>query len=145
MFSVRIREVMRKRKLLTARPETTVAAAARRMARRGVGAVLVVEDGRLAGIFTERDAVYRVIAEGLDPGTTTLAQVMTASPETASPDDTFGHALLVMQERGFRHMPVVVEGAPVGIVSARNALDPDLEEFTFESERRRHLGKSRPA
>jgi CBS domain-containing protein len=130
---------MRKKKLLTAPPGTTVAAAARRMEKRGVGAVLIVEGERLVGIFTERDAVYRVLARGLDAGVTKLADVMTASPMTASPDETFGRALHVMQEQGFRHMPVVEAGVPVGIVSARNALDPDLEEFVSESQRRIHL------
>ena len=141
MFSIRVREVMKKEKFLTVPPHTSVAAAARRMEKRGVGAVLIVTDGRLQGIFTERDAVYRVLAKGLDPFTTTLVRVMTRSPECISPDEMFGRALVVMQERGFRHMPVVVDGAPVGIVSARSALDPELEEFTSESQRRLHLGR----
>ncbi|TAK45782.1 MAG: CBS domain-containing protein, partial [Betaproteobacteria bacterium] len=55
------------------------------------------------------------------------------------PDELFGHALLVMHENGFRHMPIVENGEPVGIVSSRKALDPDLEEFISESQRRKHL------
>jgi CBS domain-containing protein len=139
MFSQRIRHVMDRRKLLKAPPETTVSAAAKLMAKKNVGAVIVVEEERLSGIFTERDAVCRVIAKGLDPKTTRLADVMTASPKTASPDDTFGRALLIMHENGFRHMPVVENGVPIGMISARSALDPDMEEFVSEAQRRLSL------
>jgi CBS domain-containing protein len=91
---------------------------------------------RLIGIFTERDAVHRVLAKGLDPAVTRLADVMTTTLLTVAPNETFGYALLVMYENGFRHVPVVVDGKPVGIISARDALDPDLEEFASETSRR---------
>jgi CBS domain-containing protein len=64
---------------------------------------------------------------------------MTLEPKTLDPDKSYGHALLLMQENGFRHVPVVVAGKPIGIVSSRNALDPELEEFTSEERRREHL------
>ena len=139
MFSQRIRSVMEQKKLVTAAPETTVAEAAKLMAKRNVGAVMVVEDERLIGIFTERDAVFRVIAKGRDTKNTTLADVMTDAPRTVDPDKTFGYALLMMHENGFRHLPVIENGKPIGIVSARNALDPDLEEFVAEAQRRKHI------
>jgi CBS domain-containing protein len=139
MFSMRVRDVMEKKKLLTAPPDTTVAAAARMMAKKNVGAVLVVEGTRLVGIFTERDAVHRVLAKGLEPKATRLAEVMTASPITAAPTETFGRALHVMHEHSFRHMPVVDNGALVGIVSARSAMDPEMEEFVSEAQRRLHV------
>ena len=104
-----------------------------------VGALLVVEKGVLIGIFTERDAVFRVMADGLDPDSTLLRDVMTPDPTTVAPDETFGYALLLMHENGFRHVPVVENGRPVGVVSARHALDPDLEEFTAEAERRKAI------
>jgi CBS domain-containing protein len=116
-----------------------VSVAAALMLEGKVGAVLVVEDGRLAGIFTERDAVYRVMAAGRDPLTTLLKDVMTPDPLTVAPEETFGYALLLMHEKGFRHAPVVVDGRPIGVVSARHALDPDLEEFAAEAERRKHI------
>jgi CBS domain-containing protein len=100
---------------------------------------MVVEMDRLIGIFTERDAVFRVIATGRDARTTRLADVMTKSPQTVNSDKPFGYALLMMVENGFRHVPVIENGKPVGIVSARNALDPDLEEFECEANRRRHI------
>jgi CBS domain-containing protein len=138
MFDLPVGSVMDDKKVLIAPPEMSVIDAAALMAKQNVGAVMVVEKESLVGIFTERDAVFRVIAKGCDVRTTLLREVMTVSPFTVDPDTAFGVALLVMHERGFRHVPVVSEGKPVGIVSARNALDPDLEEFTFETNRRKH-------
>jgi CBS domain-containing protein len=139
MLSLPIGSLIEPRRLVVASPDTTVRVAAALMEEGRVGAVLVVEDGRLAGIFTERDAVYRVMAAGRDPLTTLLKDVMTPDPLTVAPEETFGYALLLMHEKGFRHAPVVVDGRPIGVVSARHALDPDLEEFAAEAERRRHI------
>ncbi len=136
MYDQPIRHVMTKTPFLTAPPTTTVAEAARLMAERQVGHVLVVEGDHLIGIFTERDAVYRVMARGLDLTTTTLAGVMTPSPRTVSPEQPFGVAMAMMHKYGFRRVPVVVDGRPVGLVAARNALDPDLEDFVPEARRR---------
>jgi CBS domain-containing protein len=139
MLQLPIRSVIEPRKLVVARPEASVCEAARLMRKNKVGAVLVVTDGRLVGIFTERDAVYRVMAAGRDPRGTRLAEVMTPDPKTVAPDESFGYALLLMHENGFRHAPVVEGGRPVGVVSARNALDPELEEFAVEAERRKYI------
>ena len=139
MFSQRIRSVMERKKLLMAAPGTTVSEAAKLMAKKNVGAVMVVENEMLVGIFTERDAVFRVIAKGRDTQTTRLSDVMTTEPQTLDPDKTFGFALLMMHENGFRHVPVIENGKPIGIVSSRNALDPDLEEFVAEAQRRKHI------
>ncbi len=139
MLDEPIRNLMDGKKLLVATPDTFVHTAAMRMTRRKVSAVVIVKDKRLVGIFTERDAVSRVIAKGRDPRATPLAKVMTRNPETVEPDETLGYALLKMHERGFRHLPVVENGEPIGIVSAPKALDPDLEEFEAEAQRRRHI------
>jgi CBS domain-containing protein len=139
MLSEPVANLLEPRKLVVAGPRTSVSEAVRLMKDNGVGAVLVLQDGRLVGIFTERDAVYRVMAPGRDPTATTLGEVMTRDPKTVAPDETFGYALLLMHEHGFRHAPVVRDGRPVGVVSARLALDPELEEFTAEAERRRHI------
>ena len=136
MLSQRVKTVMEKKLILTAPPETTVAKAAKLMKRRKVGAVLVIENQNLVGIFTERDALFRVIAGGLDPQDTTLADVMTSEPKVISPDKSFGYALLLMHDNGFRHLPVLENGVIVGMLSARNAMDPSLEEFVSESQRR---------
>lgn len=139
MFSQRIRQVMQGDELLVVEPQTTVTDAARQMAERGVSAVVVVAGEQVVGIFTERDAVFRVIARDRDPRATSIEQVMTSQPLTLHPDKSFGHALSLMHERGIRHVPVVENGHPVGIVSARDALDPDLEEFVVEARRRDSL------
>jgi signal-transduction protein with cAMP-binding, CBS, and nucleotidyltransferase domain len=139
MFSQRVKHVMEKKKLLTAPPETTVSKAAKLMASKNVGAVMVVDHERLVGIFTERDAVFRVMAKGLDAVTTKISEVMTSEPQTVDQNKTFGFALLMMHDNGFRHVPVVEDGKPIGIVSSRNALDPDLEEFVSEAQRRKHI------
>ena len=139
MFDLPIRSVMERKRILVAEPETSVSEAAKLMARKKVSAVMVVEKGRLIGIFTERDAVYRVIAKMRDAGTTRLAEVMTPAPKTVTPDESFGYAMLMMHEHGFRHAPVVERGRPVGIVSARMALDPEVEDFVAEAQRRKHI------
>jgi CBS domain-containing protein len=64
---------------------------------------------------------------------------MTADPKTVAPDESFGYALLLMHQHGFRHAPVIEDGHPIGVISARHALDPDLEEFVAEAERRKHI------
>ena len=139
MFDLPIKDLMEQRKFLTAPPATSVRDAARLMAAANAGAVMVVDSERLVGIFTERDVVFRVIAEGRDAGVTRLSDVMTPAPKTLGPDKSYGHALLLMQENGFRHVPVLENGRPIGIVSSRNAMDPDLEEFVWEERRREHL------
>lgn len=139
MYGQRIRQVMERERMLTAPPQTTVSEAARLMADRGVSAVLVLAGEKLAGIFTERDAVFRVIAPGRDAQTTTLSEVMTADPITIAPDKTFGQALTLMHERRIRHVPVLENGHPVGVVTARDALDPDMEEFVCEANRRQSM------
>jgi len=137
-----VRSMITKQKILIATAEITVAEAARLMKKNSVGAVMVVKDnGRLAGIFTERDAVFRVLAEGRDPKTTRLSDVMTPQPQTIAPEKPFGHALLMMYESGFRHVPVVEDGKPVGMVSARDALGPELQEFESELQRRTRIGE----
>ena len=137
-----IRSIIAKQKILTATAEITVAEAARLMKKKSVASVMIVKhNGCLTGIFTERDAVFRVLAEGRDPKTTRLAEVMTPQPQTIAPEKPFGHALLMMYESGFRHVPVVEDGKPVGMVSARDALGPELQEFESELQRRTRIGE----
>jgi len=143
MFDTPVRNVMQRQKLLKAPPETRVSEAAKLMAAKNAGAVMVVEDERLVGIFTERDVVFRVVARGLDAQATRLADVMTRAPHTVEPDKPFGYALLLMQEKGFRHLPVIEDGKPIGIVSSRSAMDPELEEFVSEAHRRTHFREKR--
>jgi CBS domain-containing protein len=110
-------EVVRDQKPLTLGPEATVAAACAAMHARKVGAVLVADpDRRLLGIFTGRDAV-RLLAEGLDAKATRLDAVMTGNPSTLGPRATAMDALLLLNDAGFRHVPIVEDGRIVGIAS----------------------------
>jgi CBS domain-containing protein len=136
-----IRTIIERQAPVTANPEMTVAAASRLMRTKRIGALLVVDNGRLAGIFTERDALFRVIAEGRAPEKTRLAEVMTHNPRTIAPDRPFGHALHLMHEGEFRHVPVVENGRPLGMVSARDALGPDLAQFASDLDHRAHIGE----
>ncbi len=136
-----VREIIAQRTLVTATEKTTVAAAARLMKKHHVGAVMVVDGTQLVGIFTERDAVFRVLAEGRNPTTTQLSAVMTAKPRTVDADKAVGHALMMMYDGGFRHVPVVADGKPLGMISARDALGPELRRFESDLEQREHIGE----
>ena len=111
-------DMVRHQSPLTLPSTATVKEACRKMAERRVGAVLVTKDRTLVGIFTGRDAVARVLAEGRDAKTTTLGQVMTKNPMTAGPGCSAIECLRLMQDCGFRHVPIVTQdGALVGVVS----------------------------
>jgi CBS domain-containing protein len=77
----------------------------------------------LIGIFTERDAIRRVLAEGRDPATTTLSDVMTDNPDTVTPQDTAAEVIRLMQAAQYRHLPIVDDGKAVGMISRGKFLD----------------------
>jgi CBS domain-containing protein len=111
-------DLVRNQDPLVLRPTDTVLDAARRMRERNVGAVLVIEqDRRLVGIFTGRDAVNRVLAEGKSASDTALAEVMTRDPECLTPGHSSIDALRLMQDARCRHLPIIQDGCVVGIVS----------------------------
>ncbi len=134
-----VRSVVANQTPLLASRTTSVLEAANQMKAQGKGALLVVEGTKLIGIFTERDALFRVIAAGRDPATTILADVMTPQPQTIHPDEPFLHAMRIMHHGGFRHLPVAEHGRPLGMVSARDALDDDLYELSVNLEQREHM------
>ena len=136
-----IRMIIEGQQVLTAPSSITVSEAARLMKQRHVGAMMVVEEGRLVGVFTERDALFRVVAEGRDSNRTSLTEVMTPNPRTIQPDASFHQALEMMHEGKFRHVPVVEDGRPVGMVSARDALGPELEAFVYELLRQEQIAE----
>jgi CBS domain-containing protein len=115
-------------------PSATVKEACRRMRARRVGAVLVAEaDRRLLGIFTGRDAVHRVLAEGKSAARTKLATVMTADPTTMPPGKTAIEALRLMEDGRYRHVPVVEAGTVVGIVSRFDFSGLELDRLDEET------------
>lgn len=118
----------------------TVREACGEMARHNVGSVLVTDQaGGLAGIFTGRDAVGRVLAKGRDGAKTTLSEVMTPNPETMSPDQTALEALRLMWDGGFRHVPMVRAGKIVGVVSRGDFKGIEHEHHQRERELWEHL------
>jgi CBS domain-containing protein len=114
--------------LLTVETTVSVVEVAQRMVERNVGAVLVVDDGRLAGIMTERD-LMRAVARGLRDDTV-VADCMTSDPETIAPDDTTEQAAVLMIHGGFRHLPVVDDDDLVGVLSIRDLVPLVLEDST---------------
>ena len=131
-----LRTLIAGQKPLTVASTALVPEAARVMRDRNVGAVMVVDERRLVGIFTERDALFGVVAAGRDPASTPVAAVMTRSPLTIHPDKPFVEALRMMLEGHFRHVPVVENGAVLGMVSMRDALDSEVREARQELEQR---------
>jgi len=106
--------------VVTFSPDVTVREVVEAMAKRRFGAVPVVENDRLVGIFSERDVLVRVVAAHKDPDTTRLGEVMTANPDTVKSSDAVLHALDLMNQHGYRHLPVVDDGRLIGLVSIRD-------------------------
>jgi CBS domain-containing protein len=127
--------LIRNQVVLTSPPQETVRVACQRMRERYVGSVVVTDErNHLVGIFTERDAICRVLAEGRDAERTTLAKVMTTEVATVSPQATALEALRVMQDGGFRHVPVVASGRVVGIVSYTDFRGQEHARLEHETE-----------
>jgi CBS domain-containing protein len=114
------------RHLLTASPDELLAEAARRMAARGVGAVLVLDGESLTGILTERD-LLKAVAAGLKEDAR-VAEWMTKHPETIDASDSTEHAAALMIHGGFRHLPVLDGGKVAGILSIRDLMRVALED-----------------
>jgi CBS domain-containing protein len=119
---------MPRRLLISLGPAATVHEAACVMTRANCGSVLVIDSGStLLGIVTERDLMTRVLAKALDPANTPLSAVMTPHPQCIKPDTKVADAVLIMIERGFRHLPVVGDGGHIlGVFSVRDALPREI-------------------
>ena len=115
-----------KRNVVYLPSSTNVSEASKVMATKHIGAVLVMDDGQLEGIFTERDAVIRVLAERRDPEATQLSEVMTRDPITIAPQSPATDALRLMSEVGFRHIPIAEGGEVYGVISIRDFVGVEL-------------------
>ena len=122
-----LRELCR-RPVFFVRAEQSVLEVARYMSERDVGAVAVLENDRLSGIFSERDLLMRVIARGLDPAATPLSRVMTPNPVVVDISEPIDNCLRLMKQANCRHLPVVAEGRLAGMVSVRDLLQVDIAE-----------------
>lgn len=132
-----LRDIVKDRKLYSIDVSRTVLEAARFMMEHNVGALPVLRDGQLAGIVSERDIMNRVVAVGRTPGTTAIAEVMTANPRAVDAEESIEECLFIMREFGFRHLPIV-EGASKqlkGMVSLRDILMRQAAEMERQSRR----------
>ena len=115
-----IPDVVRDQRIVHLKGDARLRQAARVMRKHNVGSVLIMEKKRLEGILTVADMTYRVVAEGRDPDNTRLNEVMTPAPNTVGPDCAAIEALRLMQDGGYRHLPVVDRGGVLGVVSRRD-------------------------
>ncbi|MBS0521608.1 MAG: CBS domain-containing protein [Proteobacteria bacterium] len=136
----KLSDVILEQRPLVMNATAPVIEAARRMRERGAGSVVVVDEaGKLCGIFTGRDAVARVVAEGRDAKTTPIAAVMTRNPATLSPDESAVDALRLMWDGGFRHLPLVRDGKILGVVSRGDFKGLELDRHDEERELWEHM------
>ena len=136
-----VREMIERDRLVSAGPGTTVRAAAEVMAEGRCGSVLVVEHGRLLGIFTERDLLSRVAAAGRDLGRTRLSEVMTKDPDTIGADEPVVAAIRKMDEFSYRYLPVLDGGRVIGVISTRHLPFGEVVAMAPELERRHRLAE----
>lgn len=130
----RMSDIVRNQNPLTLPPVATVRQACECMRERKVGAVLVVDQDRhLLGIFTGRDAIGRVLAEGKDSETTRLADVMTPNPRAVPPEHSAVDALRLMHDLGCRHVPIVEKDRVVGVVSRADFRGLEVDRLDEET------------
>lgn len=122
-----LREIMRPGFIFGVQGDTSVADAARTMTANNVGIVVVFAGERLAGVFSERDIVRRVVDRGLDPAATPVADVMTTDLVVAQADDDYRSAMRLMDEHNIRHLPVVSGDHLLSMLSIRDLMRVDLE------------------
>jgi CBS domain-containing protein len=117
-----IYDLVKDRRVCSIEAESTVLEAARFMLEQRIGALPVLRNGELVGIFSERDIMNRVVAVGRMPGMTKVAEVMTANPKAVDVKESIENCLYLMREFGFRHLPIVEGKELKGLVSSRDIL-----------------------
>jgi signal-transduction protein with cAMP-binding, CBS, and nucleotidyltransferase domain len=132
----RISQILSDRELYSVEPEQTVLEVTIKMAALNVGAILVLQDGQLRGIFSERDLLKRVLADGHDPRSVRVSEVMTRSPATVDESAAEEDAMEIMHQHDCRHLPVLRSGEVVQLVSMRDLMYFDLAR---KAEEIRHM------
>jgi CBS domain-containing protein len=130
-----LRDLLKDRRVYSIEGGRTVLEAARFMMEHNIGAVPVLRDGELVGIFSERDIMNRVVAAGRQPAHTAVSEVMTPNPRAVNLDETIEECLFIMEEFGFRHLPIVEGKQLKGLVSLRDVVMRHASEL--ERQRRR--------
>jgi len=121
-------DLLRNQVTVSAEAHQTVLEVARMMVEHNIGAVPVLQDGQLTGIFSERDLMIRVVVGGYDPARTLVGQVMTDDPLTVAPNDPLETCMTLMRRHGFRHLPVCAGRELKGVISLRDILLHNLDE-----------------
>ena len=129
-----IRNLLTNRTIHYVEPHQSVLEAARYMVECNVGAAPVLEGSKLAGVFSERDIMSKVVIRGLDPRTTRISEVMSVTLHTVAPEAHCGEAMLMMQTHGIRHLPVCEGPTLVGFLSLRDLMRHTLDEKSGEAE-----------
>ena len=128
----RISDVIPKGKLYSIDADQTVFEATQLMADHSIGALPVLRDGELAGVFSERDVMTRVVAKGRSPGMTKISEVMTPNPRRVSTDESIENCLFLMCELGIRHLLVCEGQTLMGIISLRDLMFRELQSKKAE-------------
>ena len=123
-----ISDLLKNQVMISAESHQTVLEVASLMVQHNIGAVPVLKDGKLTGIFSERDLMSRVVVGGKDPASTKVVQVMTEDPLTIAPTDTLETCMTLMKRHGFRHLPVCSGSELKGVISLRDILLQNLDE-----------------
>jgi len=123
-----ISDLLKNQATISAQPHQTVLEVARLMVDHNIGAVPVLTQGALIGIFSERDLMNRIVVAGKDPSRTPVSEVMTEDPLTVAPNDSLETCMTLMRRHGFRHLPVCSGRELRGVVSLRDILLHDLNE-----------------
>ncbi len=119
-------------------PDNTVFEALELMVEKNVGALLVMEEGRFVGIFTERDYARKVILQGKASKETHISEIMTEDPVTVTPDNTIEDCMRLMTNKFIRHLPVIEDGKLIGIISIGDLVKFIIEEQRFIIENLEH-------
>jgi CBS domain-containing protein len=123
-----ISDLLRNQVTVFAEVQQTVLEAVKLMVEHNIGAVPVLQEGQLVGIFSERDLMSRVVAEGKDAAHTRVSAVMTEDPLTIAPNDNLETCMTLMKRHGFRHLPVCTGREVKGVISLRDILLQNLDE-----------------
>lgn len=139
-----IRQLLKDRQTYTVESQQSVLEVAKFMVERNIGAVPVLEGGKLVGIFSERDIMKRVLVEGKDPKKAKVSDVMTPNPLVVTADESFDNCMVLMKQHGFRHLPILDGNKLLGLVSLRDLLLHEVDEKDGEVKMMRAYMHSMP-
>lgn len=124
--------------IISIAPDASVFDAIKLMADKGVGSLVVMQGGDIKGIVTERDYARKVIIKGRSSETTSVGEIMTADVITTTTDQTVNQCMALMTEKRVRHLPVVADGAAIGMISMRDLVQAIISDQQEEIEQLEH-------